>query len=291
MRARTAASFCLGLRGVVGLGLGRSRGGGHRRSRTSTCAGACAWLRASANASAGAKQGCRRDGGAEVSKASVHDGKHTSLVPAAILARPKNPIVRAHAATVRVHWTSSLFGGRRGIGCRRRGFLRDPRADAGVAALSAAQAVRLMNQGALVLDLRAKPSFDAGHIGDGAQRAAWRIGIQAESLKKMARQERDYLLRQAGVQRRQRRAHADEARFTKVFQSARRPERLGQGQPAAGQNLVGRQERSEMTPPAVTVYVSDWCPLLPASQGFVWRARMWPSAKSTSKTMRSFASK
>ena len=34
------------------------------------------------------------------------------------------------------------------------------------AALSAMQAVRLMNQGALVIDLRAKESFDAGHIGD-----------------------------------------------------------------------------------------------------------------------------
>ena len=36
----------------------------------------------------------------------------------------------------------------------------------GFAALSAMQAVRLMNQGALVLDLRAKEAFDAGHIGD-----------------------------------------------------------------------------------------------------------------------------
>ena len=34
------------------------------------------------------------------------------------------------------------------------------------AALSAMQAVRLMNQGALVLDLRAKESYDAGHIGE-----------------------------------------------------------------------------------------------------------------------------
>ena len=34
------------------------------------------------------------------------------------------------------------------------------------AALSAMQAVRLMNQGALVLDLRGKESYDAGHIGD-----------------------------------------------------------------------------------------------------------------------------
>ena len=34
------------------------------------------------------------------------------------------------------------------------------------AALSTMQAVRLMNQGALVIDLRGKELYDAGHIGD-----------------------------------------------------------------------------------------------------------------------------
>ena len=34
------------------------------------------------------------------------------------------------------------------------------------AGLSAPQAVRLMNQGAIVLDLRSKADYDAGHIGD-----------------------------------------------------------------------------------------------------------------------------
>jgi 3-mercaptopyruvate sulfurtransferase SseA len=34
------------------------------------------------------------------------------------------------------------------------------------AALSATQAVRLMNQGALVIDLRGKELYDAGHIGE-----------------------------------------------------------------------------------------------------------------------------
>jgi len=52
------------------------------------------------------------------------------------------------------------------------------------AALSAMQAVRLMNQGALVLDLRPKPSFDAGHIGDARNVPAADLEAQAESLKK-----------------------------------------------------------------------------------------------------------
>jgi rhodanese-related sulfurtransferase len=52
------------------------------------------------------------------------------------------------------------------------------------AALSAAQAVRLMNQGALVIDLRSKESFDAGHIVDSRNVPAAEIESQADSLKK-----------------------------------------------------------------------------------------------------------
>lgn len=52
------------------------------------------------------------------------------------------------------------------------------------AALSASQVVRLMNQGALVLDLRAKQSFDAGHIGDARHLPAAELAAQADSLKK-----------------------------------------------------------------------------------------------------------
>jgi len=52
------------------------------------------------------------------------------------------------------------------------------------AALSAMQAVRLMNQGALVLDLRNKESFDAGHIGDARNVPAAELESQADALKK-----------------------------------------------------------------------------------------------------------
>ncbi len=52
------------------------------------------------------------------------------------------------------------------------------------AALTAMQAVRLMNQGALVIDLRGKESYDAGHIGDARNVPLAELAAQAESLKK-----------------------------------------------------------------------------------------------------------
>ena len=52
------------------------------------------------------------------------------------------------------------------------------------AALSATQAVRLMNQGALVIDLRSKDLFDAGHIVDARNVPAAEIESQADALKK-----------------------------------------------------------------------------------------------------------
>ena len=52
------------------------------------------------------------------------------------------------------------------------------------AALSAMQTVRLMNQGALVIDLRRKESYDAGHIGDARNVPAAELEARAESLKK-----------------------------------------------------------------------------------------------------------
>jgi rhodanese-related sulfurtransferase len=52
------------------------------------------------------------------------------------------------------------------------------------AALSATQAVRLMNQGALVIDLRSKDLYDAGHIGEARNVPVAELESQAESLKK-----------------------------------------------------------------------------------------------------------
>jgi rhodanese-related sulfurtransferase len=52
------------------------------------------------------------------------------------------------------------------------------------AALSAPQAVRLMNQGALIIDLRPQEAFEAGHIGEARNVPAADLESQAESLKK-----------------------------------------------------------------------------------------------------------
>ena len=53
------------------------------------------------------------------------------------------------------------------------------------AALSAMQAVRLMNQGgALVIDLRSKELYDAGHIVDARNVPAAELESQADALKK-----------------------------------------------------------------------------------------------------------
>ena len=53
-----------------------------------------------------------------------------------------------------------------------------------VAALSAPQAVRLMYQGAVVIDLRSKQAFDAGHIADARNVPAAELASQADALKK-----------------------------------------------------------------------------------------------------------
>jgi rhodanese-related sulfurtransferase len=52
------------------------------------------------------------------------------------------------------------------------------------AALSSMQVVRLMNQGALVLDLRSKEAYDAGHIGEARSMPAAELESSADTLKK-----------------------------------------------------------------------------------------------------------
>jgi rhodanese-related sulfurtransferase len=52
------------------------------------------------------------------------------------------------------------------------------------AGLSTAQAVRLMNQGAIVLDLRPKTAYDAGHIGDARNVPSAELESQGDSLKR-----------------------------------------------------------------------------------------------------------
>ena len=60
------------------------------------------------------------------------------------------------------------------------------------AAVSAAQAVQMMNQGALLLDVRGKEVFEAGHIGDARNILEAELATQADSLLKKWR-ERDVI--------------------------------------------------------------------------------------------------
>ena len=62
------------------------------------------------------------------------------------------------------------------------------------AALSATQAVRLMNQGALVIDLRSKELYDAGHIGDARNVPVGGTRIAGGHAEEMARQETSLLI-------------------------------------------------------------------------------------------------
>lgn len=50
--------------------------------------------------------------------------------------------------------------------------------------ISAQEAVRLMNQGALVLDIRSREQFDAAHVNGARNIPAAELEAQAESLKK-----------------------------------------------------------------------------------------------------------
>jgi rhodanese-related sulfurtransferase len=52
------------------------------------------------------------------------------------------------------------------------------------AALSPVQVVRLMNQGALVIDLRARESYDNGHIGEARNIPTAALESQVETLNK-----------------------------------------------------------------------------------------------------------
>jgi rhodanese-related sulfurtransferase len=52
------------------------------------------------------------------------------------------------------------------------------------AALNSMQAVRLMNQGALLIDLRGKEPYDAGHIGEARNIPLATLESQLDTLKK-----------------------------------------------------------------------------------------------------------
>ena len=106
-------------------------------------------------------------------------------MPAAILARPKNPkcFSRMQRLFEFIGHHPFLASGAVLAAIALAVYEVQARIQA-FAALSAMQAVRLMNQGALVLDLRAKEAFDAGHIGDARHVPAADLAAQVDSLKK-----------------------------------------------------------------------------------------------------------
>jgi rhodanese-related sulfurtransferase len=58
------------------------------------------------------------------------------------------------------------------------------RARSGGVSVGAMEAVRLMNQGALVLDVRSQAEFDSGHIREARHLPQDQVGSAAETLKK-----------------------------------------------------------------------------------------------------------
>jgi rhodanese-related sulfurtransferase len=112
------------------------------------------------------------------------DGKHTSLMTAAILAGPKNPYVRRMQRLFEFIGNHYYLATGALVAAALVAFYEIRERLQAFAALSSMQAVRLMNQGALVLDLRARESYDAGHIGDARNVPVADLESQAEGLKK-----------------------------------------------------------------------------------------------------------
>ena len=127
------------------------------------------------------------------------------------------------------------------------------------AALSAMQAVRLMNQGALIIDLRGKDSFDAGHIGDARNIPAAELETQSETLQKW-RDKTVITYCDSGVSGAAAARTLTKLGFTQGLQSRRGIERLDQGQFAARQDRRGGQGKRQVSAPEIVMYSAGWCP-------------------------------
>ena len=112
------------------------------------------------------------------------EGKHTSPVPAAILIGPKTHCKSRMQRLFEFIGHHYYLAGAAVFAAAAVAFYEIRERIQAFAALSATQVVRLMNQGALVIDLRTKESYDAGHIGDARNVPMAQLESQAESLKK-----------------------------------------------------------------------------------------------------------
>jgi rhodanese-related sulfurtransferase len=161
MRARTAASFAFACADSVDSG--------------------AAQVAAQYNTAAAATHKCRRR---RIWEGIILDGKHTSLVPAAILAGPKILLCERMQRLFEFIGHHPYLASAAVLAAAIVAFYEIRERIQSFAALSATQAVRLMNQGALVIDLRGKELYDAGHIGDARNVPVAELASQAESLKK-----------------------------------------------------------------------------------------------------------
>ena len=158
---------------------------------------------------------------AQTSRFAYLGRKHTSLVPAAILARPKKPESLPHAATVRVHWPSSLPCGRAVLAALAvdRGELRERMSGIRRAVLHAGGAAHESGRAG---DRSARQG-GCSRRATSAMRATCRRRSStdpADTLKKW-RDKTVITYCDSGVSGAARRAHLGEARLHQGFQSRR----------------------------------------------------------------------
>ena len=107
-------------------------------------------------------------------------------------------------------------------------------------ALQPQEAIRLMNQGAQVIDLRDTAAFAAGHVTGARHLAPEQRDMAAESLKKF-KDKMLVLYCEQGQQRRQRHAPAACKWFYQGVHPARWTGRVARRRPAAAARLIRRE--------------------------------------------------
>ena len=135
------------------------------------------------------------------------------------------------------------------------------------AAISSQDLIRLMNQGALVLDIRKPEEFAAGHVNGAKQLASDQILTAGRQLQALQGQAGHRLLRFriAGLRRG---TPAQRPGLHQGIHAARRLRRLACGESPGRQGGV-------MSQPQVLMYTTGWCP-------YCERARKLLAAKQVS---------
>ena len=109
-------------------------------------------------------------------------------------------------------------------------------------AIAPNEAIRLVNSGAVLVDLRSANQFKDGHIAGAKNLPGDQIAADPKALEKARRQDRRALLRRRRDDR-GRAAHARARGREGRLQPARRARRLDAGEPAGRQGLRPRRAR------------------------------------------------